>query len=63
MYLIDNAYDNALRDSIPNDLYDADSINLHLIGIGMDNGVADAAYDAQRAAEFNAEAQALGLVF
>lgn len=60
--MIDNAYDGALRSNIPNDLYDADSINLHLLGIGMDNTHADAAYDAQRAAEFNAEAKALGLV-
>ena len=60
--MIDNGYDSALRSIIPNELYDADSKNLHLLGIGMDNASADAAYDAQRAAEFSADAKALGLV-
>lgn len=53
--MIDNAYDNALRNAIPNELYDADSANLHLLGIGMDNVHADGAFEAQRSSEYRQE--------
>lgn len=61
MHTIDNHYDNAMRNVIPNHLYDADSINLHLIGIGMDNTTADAAYEAAMRAEYNDAFADLGL--
>lgn len=59
MNTIDNAYDNALRNVLPNDMYDTDSANMHLIGMGMDNAAADLAEDAQRAAEYRAESLAI----
>jgi hypothetical protein len=51
MNLIDNYYDAALRNVVPNELYD-DSANLHLIGAQMDNAAADRAEDSLRAAEY-----------
>jgi hypothetical protein len=63
MQAIDNTYDTAMRNTVGNDVYDCDSANLHLLGMGMDNVAADRAEDEIKARQYRDDSrQVFGFV-